>query len=105
MSARVIKKISKDNYFQSHWRPFLAMTYIIIILFDFVVGPIMWSLLQTYSNVAIMTPWTSLTLESGGLLHVSLGSVLGIAAFTRGKEKITRLEHDFVQDQGEEMPL
>ena len=32
--------------------------------------------------------WTSLTLSNGGLIHLAFGAILGVAAFTRGQEKI-----------------
>jgi hypothetical protein len=36
--------------------------------------------------------WVPLTLQGGGLYHISMGAILGIAAWTRGKEKVASIE-------------
>jgi hypothetical protein len=83
----------KDNWIQKHWRPIVAISYVVIILFDFVVAPILWSVVQVNNEIMIesIKQWTPLTLESGGLFHMAIGAILGVAAFTRGQEKIQRL--------------
>lgn len=83
----------KESWMQSQWRPLMAMVYMIVILFDFVVGPIMWSLVQAISFAGTtLIPWHPVSLESGGLFHIAMGSVLGISAFTRGQEKMKRID-------------
>ena len=39
--------------------------------------------------------WNPLTLQGGGLFHISMGAVLGVAAWTRGQEKLARYDHGF----------
>ena len=34
----------KESWMQSQWRPMMAMVYMIVILFDFMFGLILWSL-------------------------------------------------------------
>lgn len=83
----------KESWMQSQWRPMMAMVYMIVILFDFMFGPILWSLVQAISFAGTtIVPWHPLTLEGGGLFHVAMGSVLGISALTRGQEKIKRID-------------
>jgi hypothetical protein len=36
-----------------------------------------------------------LTLLSGGIFHAAMGAVLGVAAWTRGQEKIERLKTEY----------
>jgi hypothetical protein len=82
-----------DTWLQSHWRPAMAIIYIIIIMFDFIIAPIFWSYLQYQLSVDLIQ-WSPLTLISGGIFHAAMGAILGISAFTRGKEKMCRLEYN-----------
>ena len=70
----------------------MAVAYMIIILFDFLVAPIFWSLLQAYAAGVVSMQWSPLTLIGGGLFHAAMGAVLGLSAFTRGQEKVQRLK-------------
>lgn len=36
-------------------------------------------------------PWDPITLKEGGFYHLAMAAIIGVAAWTRGKEKITRL--------------
>lgn len=69
----------------------MAIVYMAIILFDFIVFPIFWSLIQVYGSGSVAIQWNPMTLLSGGVFHAAMGAVLGITAWTRGKEKIERL--------------
>jgi hypothetical protein len=81
----------RDTYIQSHWRPLMAVAYMVIVLFDFVVAPVFWGVLIAFVGGDVVQ-WQPLTLGSSGLFHVTAGSVLGVSAFTRGQEKIKRTE-------------
>lgn len=82
----------QDDWLQSHWRPMVAVIYMIIILFDFFAAPVLWSLLQYYAAGDILLQWNPITLHNGGLFHAAIGAILGVSAFTRGQEKIQRLK-------------
>lgn len=73
---------------RTQWRPMMAIVYMLINLFDFLVFPIVWSLLQIHGKGEVAQQWEPLTLSSGGLFHMAFGAVLGVAAWTRGQEKI-----------------
>lgn len=81
-----------ETWIQSHWRPLLAVSYTIIILFDFVFAPVLWGTLQAFFAGIVSIQWAPLTLQAGGLFHIAICSILGITSFTRGKEKIERLK-------------
>jgi hypothetical protein len=49
--------------------------------------PVMWSVAQVLTKLP-MTQWMPLTLQGAGLFHLAMGAVLGIAAWSRGQEKI-----------------
>ena len=55
---------------------------------DFVIFPILWSLLQALSKGSVTSQWQPLTLQGAGLYHIAMGAVLGIAAYGRTKEKV-----------------
>jgi hypothetical protein len=77
----------------------MAVAYMAIILFDFIVAPILWSILQAIAEGIVMQQWSPLTLLSGGIFHAAMGAVLGISAFTRGQEKLERLRTTYQDGQ------
>jgi len=89
--AEEIKSASeqqKEDWMNSKWRPMMGWMYMIVCCFDFVLAPILWSLLQSISHGSVQTQWQPLTLQGAGLFHLAMGAVLGIAAFGRTQEKV-----------------
>ena len=72
----------------SKWRPMMGWMYMVVCSFDFVIAPILWSLLQSLSQGSVQTQWQPLTLQGAGLFHIAMGAVLGIAAYGRTQEKL-----------------
>lgn len=70
----------------------MAVQYFIICMFDFMVAPIG---LTTYTAIRDIDyiVWHPLTLEGGGLYHISMGAILGITAWTRGQEKVETIRN------------
>ena len=81
-----------EDWMTSKWRPLMAITYMATIWFDFIVGPILYNLLQYWNPGQAVTAYAPITLQGGGLYHISMGAILGIAAYTRGKEKVAAIE-------------
>ena len=82
------KQLEQDNeWIQKTWRPAVGVTYIIINIFDFIIFPILWTLYGIFTKNQV-TQWHPLTLDSTGLFHLSFGAILGVSAWSRGKEKI-----------------
>jgi hypothetical protein len=79
-----------EDWMTTKWRPLMAITYMATIWFDFIVGPIIFNILQYYNPGQAVTSWTPLTLQGGGMYHIAMGAILGISAFTRGQEKIAQ---------------
>jgi hypothetical protein len=77
----------KEDWMNSKWRPMMGWMYMVVCMFDMIVFPILWSLLQTMTSTPI-TQWNPLTLQGAGLFHIAMGAVLGIAAFGRTQEKM-----------------
>lgn len=79
--------MEKDNWANKHWRPMMGWMYMLTCITDFIIFPILWSLLLANLRQPI-APWQPLTLQGGGLFHLAMGAVLGIAAFGRTQEKL-----------------
>ena len=80
-----------EDFATAKWRPFMGWTYMAICFFDFVIGPVM----QVVFSIVTKTPliaWKSLTLDNGGLFHLAMGAVLGVAACGRTQEKVAKIE-------------
>lgn len=82
--------VANDNtdWINKKWRPVMGWVYMLTCTMDFVVFPILWSLLQALSKGNVTSQWQPLTLQGAGLYHIAMGAVLGIAAYGRTKEKI-----------------
>ena len=82
--------VSNDNtdWINKKWRPVMGWVYMATCTADFVLFPILWSILQALSKGNVTSQWQPLTLQGAGLYHVAMGAVLGIAAYGRTKEKI-----------------
>ena len=77
----------KEDWMNSKWRPMMGWIYMGTCLADFVVFPILWSLLQASLGHNV-TQWNPLTLQGAGLYHIAMGAVLGLAAWGRTQEKL-----------------
>lgn len=88
-------KVQEEKWIKSYWRPSMAWLYMLICFTDFVLFPalslIMPALLAKAGVTVEYDRWESLTLTNGGIMHVAFGAILGITAWSRGKEKITRI--------------
>ena len=66
----------------------MGWLYMGVCAFDFVIAPILWSLTQSVFHGAVNVQWQPLTLQGAGLFHISMGAVLGLAAYGRTQEKL-----------------
>jgi hypothetical protein len=78
----------KEDWMNSKWRPMMGWLYMATCTFDFVIFPVLWSLLQAITKAGQITQWQPLTLQGAGLYHIAMGAVLGLAAFGRTQEKL-----------------
>ena len=79
----------KEDWMNAKWRPAMGWMYMLVCTCDFVIFPILWSLLQAFSHGQVTSQWQPLTLQGAGLFHLAMGAVLGVAAFGRTQEKIS----------------
>lgn len=82
--------LNKDatDWINKKMRPMMGWIYMLTCTCDFVIFPILWSLLQALSHGSVTSQWQPLTLQGAGLYHIAMGAVLGIAAYGRTKEKV-----------------
>lgn len=76
------------DFINSKWRPMMAVIYMVTCMTDFVVFPVLWSVLQALFHGTVTSQWAPLTLQGAGLYHIAMGAVLGLAAYGRSQEKI-----------------
>lgn len=98
MKKPLVRKDKEEGWVRSRWRPAMGWTYISINIFDFIIGPIGWVSIQYHSGMESFEQWIPLTLASGGLFHMAMGAVLGVAAWSRGKEKMVGVSGDYYVD-------
>jgi hypothetical protein len=78
----------KEDWMNSKWRPMMGWMYMLVCVCDFVLFPILWSLVQTIGDGKVESQWMPITLQGAGLFHIAMGAVLGIAAMGRTQEKM-----------------
>jgi len=78
----------KEDWMNSKWRPMMGWMYMVVCCFDFVIAPVLWSLVQSLAHGSVNVQWQPLTLQGAGLFHIAMGAVLGIAAYGRTQEKL-----------------
>jgi len=78
----------KEDWMNSKWRPMMGWMYMGVCIFDFVIAPVLWSLIQALFHGGVNVQWQPLTLQGAGLFHISMGAVLGLAAYGRTQEKL-----------------
>ena len=78
----------KEDWMNSKWRPAMGWVYMSVCVFDFVIAPVAWSILQALSKGQVNAQWQPLTLQGAGLFHLAMGAVLGLSAYGRTQEKL-----------------
>ena len=83
---------AKDDWMNTKWRPAMGWMYMGVCIFDFVLAPVLWAVIQfweTESANDAFRQWQPMTLQGAGLFHMAMGAVLGLAAWGRTQEKLS----------------
>ena len=84
--------IQNESWIKSYWRPGMGWLYMIMCAFDFIIFPLIMIMSPVVGAIiGVNIPyneWKSLTLSNGGMIHLAFGAILGVAAYTRGQEKL-----------------
>lgn len=109
---------------KSSWRPAAAYVYLLICLSDFMIMPMVYAgMAKKNANAANVElalkfdgaaaqiealkairqtdVWNPITLQSTGLFHMAFGGILGVAAWTRGREKVEAIKNGVKPDPEE----
>jgi hypothetical protein len=78
----------KEDWMNTKWRPMMGWMYMGVCITDFVIFPILWSVIQAIGNGQVNIQWQPITLQGAGLFHIAMGAVLGLAAYGRTQEKL-----------------
>lgn len=89
---------NNETWMNRKWRPAMAWMYMAICIADFLVFPILWAVFKAHVGETI-EPWDPLTLKGAGLFHMAMGAVLGIAAWSRGREKMEIYRNGYAYDE------
>lgn len=108
MGKKTPGEINKvEDWMQTKWRPMMGWQYMLVCIFDFIVFPVLYAILQFWETQAAndaFRQWQPLTLQGAGLYHMAMGAVLGITAWSRGKEKIAGVNGHFEPDESTTPP-
>ena len=74
-----------------YWRPAMAWQYFAVCIFDFIIMPSILAFLAYEQHISF-PGWEPLTLRGGGLYHLSMGAIVGVTSWMRGKEKIAYID-------------
>lgn len=69
----------------------MAWQYFTVCLFDFLFAPFIWSVYHASVGLPV-TQWDPISLQTGGLYHLSMGAIVGVSAWTRSLEKIEMMK-------------
>ena len=90
----------KEDWMNNKWRPMMGWIYMITCVTDFILFPILWAILQAALKQPV-TAWQPITLQGAGLFHLSMGAIIGIAAFGRTQEKLAGANNGGMQAVGQ----
>lgn len=96
-AAEIESNIEKqgEHWVKAYWRPAMGWLYMAMCAFDFILFPIFAMMQPVFMKIWKIemqyTAWKSLTLDNGGLIHLAFGAILGVSAWSRGQEKISKV--------------
>ena len=80
----------EEKYSMMKWKYMMGWMYLAVCIFDFIVAPIGWSIIQFWEVEAVndaFRQWAPITLQGAGFFHMAMGAVLGISAFKGNDDK------------------
>ena len=90
----------KEDWMNAKWRPMMGWIYMLTCVTDFIIFPVLWAMLQAALKQPV-TAWQPITLQGAGLFHLSMGAIIGVAAFGRTQEKLAGANNGGMQPVGQ----
>lgn len=91
-----------EDWMNRKWRPAMAWMYMAVCIADFLIFPLLWTAFKAHIGQPV-DAWDPLTLKGAGLFHMAMGAVLGIAAWSRGQEKLSYQRNDYYEPEVEQV--
>jgi len=82
--------IGNEVWLIKYWRPAIAWQYFAVCLCDFIIFPSITFMVAKWTGT--YTPWDPLTLKESGFYHLSMAAIVGVTAWSRGQEKIKKMD-------------
>jgi hypothetical protein len=80
----------EENWIKTYWRPAMGWQYLVVCLFDFFFAPILTGWYSWFAKIPYEA-WKPITMGEGGFYHMAMAAIVGVVAWTRGQEKVTRV--------------
>jgi len=77
-----------EGWFDYHWRPFMAWSYGIVCVWDFMLASIFFAWFAHYTGTTYVA-WIPVTTQGGGLYHLAMGAIIGVTSYGRTQEKVS----------------
>ena len=110
-----MESVEKEHWYRWCWRPTAAIVFLTVVVFDFIIMPTFINLTSAGNNYQEVfnqlnnldkevqvelvkridiekREWEPLTLQAGGVFYACFGAILGVSAWTRGQEKIKKID-------------
>lgn len=88
MSSAAEIAVVDEGWLQKSWRPAMGWSYFVICLTDFIFFPVFYAV---WFPITDFHEWHPLTLQGGGLYHLSMGAIIGVTSWRRSDEKMAAL--------------
>src|ERR1035437_1034237 len=85
--------LANEGWFNNRWRPAMAWLWFTVSACDFILFPVLNALAAGVKMIPY-SPWNPLTLQGGGLFHMAMGAVVGVATWQRTQEKLAIMRSD-----------
>ena len=79
--------LANEGWFNNRWRPTMAWLWFTVSACDFILFPILNGVAAALKLIPY-APWQPITLQGGGLFHMAMGGVVGVATWQRTQEKL-----------------
>ena len=79
--------LANEGWFNNRWRPAMAWLWFSVSACDFILFPVL-NAAAAGAKLIPYAPWSPITLQGGGLFHVAMGAVVGVAVWQRTQEKL-----------------
>jgi hypothetical protein len=86
--------MARESWFNDRWRPAMAWLWFAVSVCDFIVFPVL-NALAAGAKLIPYQPWDPLTLKGGGLFHMAMGAVVGVAVYQSTQERLAAYSNNF----------